>query len=220
MGKNKLRRYAENAKLDIVFEHTDFDEKEPPAGKWAETIFGNQNPVVLELACGKGDYTTALARRNPDKNYIGIDIKGDRIWKGALRAKEEGLNNVRFLRCYIDHLDSFFEKCEISDIWITFPDPYLKKSTWKKRLTAPKFLSIYRKISSADATINLKTDSTPLFRFTLDVVNDQGLKIIERVDDVYAEKPDNDLLFIKTYYEKKHLAIGRTIQFIRFSLHP
>jgi len=221
MGKNKLQRYSENRGFDNVFEHTDFGELNPaPKGDWASKIFGNNNPVVVELACGKGEYTTALAQKHPDVNFIGIDIKGDRIWKGAIRAQDEGLENVRFLRCFIDHLQDFFSKEEISEIWITFPDPYLKKSNSKKRLTSPKFLDIYRKVAAPDAVVHLKTDSVPLFRFTNDVIEEQDLPVIEKINDVYSASDVKDELQIKTYYEKKHLERGRTIQYVQFSLNP
>jgi len=221
MGKNKLQRYSDNKGFDNVFEHTDFGETNPaPKGNWASEIFGNNNPIVLELACGKGEYTTALAQTRPEINFIGVDIKGDRIWKGAIRAQEKGLGNVRFLRCYIDHLGDFFSKEEISEIWITFPDPYLKKSNSKKRLTSPKFLDIYRKVAAPDAVVHLKTDSEPLFRFTNEVIDEQNLPVIEKSEDVYSATDIKEELQIKTYYEKKHLERGRTIQYVQFSLNP
>ena len=220
MGKNKLQRYADNVAHENVIEHTDFSGSETPAGRWAEKIFGNNNPIVVELACGKGEYTTSLAEKFPDKNFIGIDIKGDRIWKGARRALEKDIHNVRFLRCFIDHLGQFFGKNEISEIWITFPDPYLKKSKTRKRLTSPKFLSVYRKVAADDAAVHLKTDSKPLFQFTESVIKEQKLKILSYFDDLYSQNPDDEILSIKTYYEKKHLAEGRAIQYVRFSLNP
>lgn len=220
MGKNKLQRYSDNKEFVNVFEHTEFNKANPaPRGKWASEIFGNDNPLVVELACGKGEYSTALAHKHPEKNFIGIDIKGDRIWKGATRAQNEDLENVRFLRCFIDHLEEYFSAREISEIWITFPDPYLKKSSSKKRLTSPKFLNIYRKVAAPDAVVHLKTDSEPLFRFTDGVIKDQGLPVIEKIPDVYAEPVIRDELQIKTYYEKKHLERGRTIQYVQFLLN-
>jgi len=220
MGKNKLQRYSDNRGFANVYEHTDFRDETPPKGEWAEKMFGNNKPIVVELACGKGEYTTSLAQSYPDKNFIGIDIKGDRIWKGATRAQEKNLENVRFLRCYIDHLEEFFANGEISEIWITFPDPYLKKGDAKKRLTSPKFLEIYRIVASKDAVVHLKTDSNPLFRFTLDVLTDQELPVLTRYNDLYAESDVSDELRIKTYYEKKHLERGRIIQYVRFLLNP
>lgn len=219
MGKNKLQRYSDNKTFDNVFEHTDFKDKNPPKGEWSAKIFGNDNPIVVELACGKGEYTTNLAAVYPGKNFIGIDIKGDRIWKGAIRAKEEELDNVRFLRCFIDHLEQFFGAGEISEIWITFPDPFLKKSDAKKRLTSLKFLDIYRNVAPEDAVVHLKTDSAPLFRFTKKVINEQELAVIKCYSDVYKLKDPEDELRIQTYYEKMHLEKGRTIQYVQFSLN-
>jgi len=219
MGKkNKLQRYFDNKSFPNVLEHTEISGENSTAGRWAEDLFGNQHPIVVELACGKGEYTTSMARLFPNKNFIGIDIKGDRIWKGAKRADEEGLTNVRFLRCYIDHLDQFFGPNEISEIWITFPDPYLKKSSAKKRLTSPKFLSIYRRVSDKKCLVNLKTDSPKLFEFTCEVVEDQGLKIHQHFDNLYEQYSGDEILSIKTYYEQMHLGEGRTIHFISFSL--
>jgi len=222
MGKNKLQRYAENRKLKNIIEHTDFNDinEFSHKGSWSAEIFKNSNPIIVELACGKGEYTTSLAKRYPDINFIGIDIKGDRIWKGAKRAQEKELYNVRFLRCFIDHLDSFFGENEITEFWITFPDPYLKKSDAKKRLISPKFLSIYRKVAPESATVHLKTDSKPLFRFTESVIEEENLQIISRVDNLYLQNPDDDVLSIKTYYEKKHLEAGRRIYYIHFALNP
>lgn len=219
MGKNKLQRYSDNKTFDNVFEHTDFNDKNPPRGEWSSEIFGNDNSIVVELACGKGEYTTNLAKMYPDKNFIGIDIKGDRIWKGAIRAQEEKLHNVRFLRCFIDHLGQFFGKNEISEIWITFPDPFLKKSDAKKRLTSPKFLDIYRNVAQKEAVVHLKTDSEPLFRFTKTVIHDQDLPVIKCYSDVYKLNDPEDELRIQTYYEKMHLERGRIIQYIQFSLN-
>ena len=221
MGKNKLQRYSDNQDFDNVLEHTDFSDENPaPKGKWASEIFENNNPIVVELACGKGEYTTSLAKKCPDKNFIGIDIKGDRIWKGAIRAQNKELDNVRFLRCFIDHLEQFFAAEEISEIWITFPDPYLKKSNSKKRLTSPKFLGIYRKVAAKDAVVHLKTDSEPLFRFTNEVIDQQGLTVIEKINDLYARSEMKEELRVKTYYEQKHLERGRTIQYVQFLLNP
>lgn len=220
MGKNKLQRYSDNQKFWNVLEHTDFKDEKPPKGEWVSKIFGNNNPIVIELACGKGEYTTNLARSHPDKNFIGIDIKGDRIWKGAVRAQEETLDNVRFLRCYIDHLPHFFGRREISEIWITFPDPYLKKRDARKRLTSPKFLDTFRMVATDDTVVHLKTDSKKLFDFTIDVIREQGLPITARFDDLYTENDLADELTIKTYYEKKHLERGRTIQYVQFYLNP
>ncbi len=219
MGKNKLKRFSDNAQFDHVIEHTEFQNQPTPKGKWQSEIFGNENPIVLELACGAGDYALGLAQKYPEKNFIGIDIKGSRIWKGAKIAKRKSIENVRFLRLLIDHLDDYFAPGEVSEIWITFPDPHLKVRNRRKRLTSPKFLEIYKKIASDSCTINLKTDSPSLFKYTLEIIEQEKLLIKERVDDVYLEKADDPDLSIKTFYEKMHLKNGRTIQFVSFSAH-
>ncbi len=219
MGKNKLKRFSDNARFDHVIEHTDFQDQPKPKGKWQSEIFGNKNPVVLELACGAGDYALGLAEKYPNKNFVGIDIKGSRIWKGAKVAKKESIDNVRFLRLLIDHLDDYFAPGEVSEIWITFPDPHLKVRNRRKRLTSPKFLKIYKKIASDSCTINLKTDSPSLYKYTLEIIEQEKRNIQKRVDDVYVERPDDKDLTIKTFYEKMHLKNGRTIQFVSFSAH-
>lgn len=219
MGTNKLQRFEEIGKFQNVFELTDFQDEslKKPKGRWHEDIFENSNPIILELACGKGSYTLELARRHPHKNFVGIDIKGARIWKGAKRAIAEELDNLRFLRIYIDHLDEYFAPKEVSDIWITFPDPYLKSSDRSKRLTSPKFLEIYKKVLKSDGIIRLKTDSDDLFAYTRKVV-DQKCKVNEIVENIYEERPEDEVLTIKTDFEKKHLEAGKTIKYISFSL--
>lgn len=220
MSKGKLEKFAEVSAFDNTLELTDFqdDKFAKPKGRWNSDIFENDNPIVFELACGKGAYTLELARRNPDTNYIGIDIKGDRIWKGAKRALEDDLRNVRFMRMYIDHLEEYFATEEISDIWITFPDPYPRSPDKNKRLTSPKFLQIYQNVLTEDATIQFKTDDESLFEFTRDTISKTGCKILDLVEDVYKERPDDELITIKTDYEKRHLAEGRTISYIKFTL--
>lgn len=216
MVKRKLQKFAELETMPNVFQKP---EPKQYKGKWSPTIFQNTNPITLELACGKGDYTIALASRFPNQNYIGVDIKGNRLHVGAKRALEEHLENVRFLRQFIDHLDDQFQENEVSNIWITFPDPFLRKSKESKRLTSPKFLDVYRKIMKDSGTISLKTDSPELFEYTLQIIEQQGLTLIERVDDVYGTPGTDELLTsIQTYYEKKHLAEGRIIQFLKFQL--
>lgn len=218
MGKDKLKKFEDVDRFQNVFEYTDFEKKPKPAGTWHEEIFRNKNPIVLELACGKGEYTVNLARRFPDKNFIGIDKKGWRLWKGAKTALTENLKNVHFIRMFIDHLDQYFEQEEVDEIWITFPDPYLKGSELSKRLTSPKFLNIYRNILKPDAIIHLKTDSDELYEFTLSVIKNENCLIRENVEDLYAEKPDDPLLSIRTFYEKMHLKEGRTIHYVSFQL--
>lgn len=220
MGKNKLKRFEDIARFEHVLELTDFQEQPDlkPRGRWNEEVFANNRPITLELACGKGEYTLALAERYPDRNFIGIDIKGARIWKGAKRALEKKLANVRFLRIYVDHLHEYFAPGEVDELWITFPDPYLKKTKQSKRLTSAKFLRIYEKVLRPGGYINLKTDSTVLFEFTKQVVSRYGCPVHRLVDDIYGECPEDDVLTVKTYYEKGHLEKGKTIHFISFSL--
>lgn len=219
MGKkNKLGRIADVQRFSNVFEYTDFKENPALKGKWHKHIFQNDNPITLELACGKGEYTTNLAREYPHRNFIGIDIKGPRIWVGAKQALEEPLENVRFLRTFIDHLENFFVEDEVDEIWIPFSDPYLKKE--RKRLTAPKFLDIYRKVLKPGGLVRVKTDSGVLFNYTLDIIEQENCEIVHKIDDVYNH-PHNleHLTAIQTYYEQMHLEAGKTIHYVSFRLH-
>tara|TARA_R110000868_G_scaffold1211_2_gene9332 strand:+ start:52926 stop:53582 length:657 start_codon:yes stop_codon:yes gene_type:complete len=217
MPKVKEKRMEDIRALDNVFEWSDYNSKNPfPKGEWNSKIFQNEHPLVLELACGKGEYSVGLGRFHPQKNYIGFDIKGNRIWVGAMKAKEETLENIRFFRAYIDHLDQFFAEKEIDEVWIIFPDPQLKKD--RKKLTSPKFLELYRPLLKSGATINLKTDSPELYEFTKEVIKGEKLILHRDVADVYKEFPNDPDLSIRTYYEGLHLKKGRTIRFLSFSL--
>ncbi len=217
MPKIKEKRMEEIRAMSNVFEWSDYNSSNPfPKGSWNAEIFRNANPIVLELACGKGEYSIGLGNFFPEKNFVGFDIKGNRMWVGANRALEEGINNVRFFRAYIDHLDQFFVENEIDEIWIIFPDPQLKKD--RKKLTSPKFLELYRPLLKKGATINLKTDSPELYEFTKDVISKENLILHRDVSDVYRECPNDPKLSIKTYYEGMHLKRGRTIRFLSFSL--
>lgn len=203
--------------FENTFDWHDYNSKKPfPKGEWNSEIFKNDNPIVLELACGKGEYSTGLAKLYPDKNFVGFDLKGNRLWVGAQRALDQELENVRFFRAYIDHLDQFFEKEEVSDIWIIFPDPQLKKD--RKKLTSPKFLDLYRPLLKKGATINLKTDSTELYEFTKEVIEEQNLKLLKDIENVHKQCPDDPELSIKTYYENMHLEKGKLIKFLSFRL--
>lgn len=214
MGKGKLVKFAELESFENVYQKP---EKELFKGKWHKNIFQNDNPIVLELACGKGHYTLELARRFPDKNFIGIDIKGNRIHVGARKAIAEKLDNVRFLRIYIDHIEDYFAKSEVSDIWIPFPDPYLRESKASKRLTSSVFLSRYKNVLTPAGTIQLKTDSPELFTFTQEVITENNLEVLQKIDNVYQNEHSNHLLTeIQTYYETLHLKNGKTIRFIQF----
>lgn len=220
MGKNKLERFAEISRFDNVLELDDYqDEKtEKPKGRWHSDIFGNNHPIILELACGKGTYTLELARRSAKRNYVGVDIKGSRLWKGAKIAREKELANVRFLRIYIDHLDEYFADNEVDEIWITFPDPYPKGSDRSKRLTSEKFLRQYQSVLKEDGLVHLKTDSSSLFQFSKRSVRNFGGTICEDIPDVYGQNIDNPHLAIQTDFEKKHLSKGRVIKYMNFKL--
>ncbi|MEX2463801.1 MAG: tRNA (guanosine(46)-N7)-methyltransferase TrmB, partial [Balneolaceae bacterium] len=198
-NKNKTFRISEVARFENTLEYTDFQDQKKPKGTWKSEIFKNQQPITLELACGKGEYTVELARQYKHRNFIGIDIKGPRIWRGAKTALKEELDNVRFLRIFIDHLDEYFEKNEIDEIWITFPDPYIRKrSKRSKRLTSSKFLDIYRKVLKPGGTIHLKTDSAILYHFTQETIRKEGCNLLENIDDVYLNATDHHLLNIQT----------------------
>ena len=219
MAKTKLQRFDDIDRFENVLELTDFqDGRSKPKGRWGREIFSNENPIVLELACGKGDYTVELAKRFPSVNYIGIDIKGSRLWKGARKAREQELENARFLRIYIDHLHEYFAEGEVEEIWITFPDPYLRGGDRSKRLTSEKFLACYHEIVREAGPIHLKTDSEELYRFTQYSVKNNGGHVLDEVEDVYAERDGDEILTIKTDFEKKHLKRGKIIKYLKFTL--
>lgn len=184
-------------------------------GKWKEH-FGNDNPIILEVACGKGHYARGLGKRNPDKNYIGVELKGNRLYTGAQGALADGQDNVAFLRARIEFIEFYFAKGEVSEVWITFPDPQLGKP--KKRTTSPRFLEVYRAIMGEDNLVHLKTDSPELYAYTLEVLEEQNIDILYQKEDIYAEPLDFPELEIKTFYEEMHLEKGRKIKYLRFSV--
>lgn len=186
-------------------------------GKWAQKYFGNANPIVAELGCGRGDYTIELAKRYPGANFIGIDIKGARLWRGAKNALAIKLNNVAFLRTTIRKLEQYFDDGEISEIWLTFPDPYPKRRHESLRLTSPGFLKLYKKMLKPGGMIHLKTDDLDLFSFSVKTVKADGWQISEIYDDLYGKPVDNEILYIQTKYEKQHLADGRKIHYLKFA---
>lgn len=183
-------------------------------GKWNEVVFRNNHPIILELACGKGDYTVALARKNAGNNYIGVDAKGARIFTGAKTALEEGLTNVAFARMRIENINNFFEPNEVDEIWITFPDPFPRKGDAKRRLSAHGFLERYKKLTKPTAQIHFKTDDLPLFQFTRESMETFGMKLLYYKEDIYASPLDFEELNIQTFYEKNHLAEGRKINYL------
>ena len=219
-SKNKLKRFKENLNFTNLIQPTrdDLIEKNfELRGKW-NSFFKNDNPIVLELGCGKGEYTTELAKLNPNKNYIGIDIKGARIWKGAKESIQNNLNNVCFIRTQIELIDKIFFKQEISEIWITFPDPQQKIQRKKHRLTNVVFMSMYKKILKKGGEVNLKTDSEFLHGYTLGIIEGMGIDPIFSNHDIYSNNnAPKEVLEIKTFYEKKFID-SKKITFLKFKL--
>lgn len=224
MGKNKLARFAENKTLENVFQPTREEalNNHYLKGKWRSDVFKNEHPIVLELGCGKGEYSVGLAKAFPEKNFIGIDIKGARFWFGAKEAIEGRLRNVAFLRTQIELVDCFFDHDEVDEIWITFPDPQIKYRRTKHRMTHPDFLERYKKILKKDGVIHLKTDSEFLHGYTLGLLQGAGHEIISAHHDIYGApeyEPGTPLLReIKTYYEGLFSAKGKTITYTKFRL--
>lgn len=225
MGKGKLAKFADMAEYPHVFEYPYSVIDNVPfegRGKWHE-FFGNQNPIVLELGCGRGEYTVGLARLYPEKNFIGVDIKGARMWTGATESMREGLKNVAFLRTNIEIIDRFFDPDEVQEIWLTFSDPQMKKVT--KRLTSTYFMNRYRKFLIDGGLIHLKTDSNFLFTYTNYMVEKNALPVEFSTTDLYhsvlAEHPDTEdarILSIQTYYEQQWIDRGLNIKYLRFRL--
>ena len=221
MGKDKLRRFRENLTFDCFVQpefETIFHRDHPLKGHWGRDFFRNDHPLVLELGCGKGEYTVALAERDPDRNYIGIDIKGARMWRGAKTVTERGIANAAFLRTRIEFIESFFGPGEVSEIWITFPDPQLKTRRASKRLTSPPFLASYAKFLAHDGTIRLKTDSQHLYAYTQEVIRRFSLPCGAAVPDIYGTGFADGPLCVRTAYEEMFLARGLPITYTCFSL--
>lgn len=220
MGKNKLERFAENKTFNNLFEYSFERIKEegfPLKGRWKQDFFKNDNPIVLELGCGKGEYTVGLAREHKDINYIGVDIKGSRMWVGLCATRNEGLTNVAFLRTHIELIDNFFAENEVDEIWVTFPDPQPSKA--RKRLTGPNFLERYRKFMPKDGIVNLKTDSDLMYEFTVETVKEAGYPVYYNYDNLYNNDDDLEVKKIRTYYEQIWLDKGLTIKYIRFGIN-
>lgn len=219
MGKNKLKKFADMETFSCVFQYPfallkekGFDMK----GKWDEMYFHNTSPIVLELGCGKGEYAVGLGMKFADKNYIGIDIKGARMWTGARMVEQQHIKNVAFLRTSIELIDNFFAPSEVAEIWITFPDPQMKNAN--KRLTGTRFLNNYRKILKPNGLVHLKTDSPFLYTYTMELAKLNGFKLHACTSDLYADGQASDILEIKTHYENQWLQRGLTIKYICFEL--
>ncbi len=208
--KNCFTLYFENIKEGL-----------PLKGKWHNEYFKNQNPIVLELGCGKGEYSVGLAKNNPDKNFIGVDIKGNRIWTGAKEALENNLSNVAFIRTRIDFIEHCYEPGEVSEIWITFPDPQPQKTRERKRLTNMRFIERYRKFLKPGGLVHLKTDSTSLYEYTMEVIRDNKLELLFHTNDLYNNCPADrkELIEIKTHYEKLFTAKGENIKYICYKIN-
>lgn len=221
MGKNKLKKFAEIERLECVLQYPRerlLNEGFPQKGNWNGTVFSAERPIVLELGCGKGEYTVGLAKANPGKNFIGIDIKGARIWTGAKQVEEERLDNARFLRTEIENLFHFFDSEEIDEIWITFPDPQMQKP--RKRLTSTRFLQQYSSLLKPDGIVHLKTDSPFLYEYTRRLVKLNNLDILQDTDDLYGSGLADPVSSIKTFYESQWLSRGKSIKLLSFRLRP
>ena len=219
MGKNKLAKFVEMERFENVIQvpykklqQENFYLKE----KWATQFFENENPIILELGCGKGEYTVELAEKNPNKNFIGVDIKGARMYIGAKQALDKNLKNVAFLRTNIEIINQFFGNDEVAEIWLTFPDPQMKKT--RKRLTSTSFLNLYKQFLKTDGIVHLKTDSNFQFTYTSALVHLNEFEILAETDNLYESEILNEILQIKTFYEKQWLSRGITIKYIAFKL--
>jgi tRNA (guanine-N7-)-methyltransferase len=220
LGKNKIRKFTELNSFSNVFQpglNEILRDSFWLKGKWCESYFRNDNPVILELGCGKGEYTISLAEQNPGINFIGIDIKGSRIWTGAKYATDHNLRNVAFIRTRAEFITSFFSKDEIDEIWLTFPDPQLKRKRNKKRLTAPLFVEMYRRFLKEEGIIHLKTDNRELFDYTREFLVNNRFRIHFITEDLYHSDIGGAPKEIKTYYEKQFLEKGMNIFYLSFS---
>jgi tRNA (guanine-N7-)-methyltransferase len=219
MGKDKLKRFAENLTFNNLFQvpYTDLiDNDFFLKGKWREEYFKNNNPIILELGCGKGDYTVGLAKKYEKKNFIGVDIKGARLWRGCKTAIEENMDNVAFLRCHVQMIESYFAPKEIDEIWITFPDPQPKNEN--KRLTCERFLDKYKNVLNDKGIVHLKTDNYDLYQYTVDLLKEKHIEILFSTDDLYHSFFTEEVIEIQTFYENMYLKQGKKINYIKFQL--
>ena len=221
MGKDKIRRFKELETFSNVFQPSIdevFGKDYYLKNKWAGKHFKNDYPIILELGCGKGEYTLGLAGIFPEKNFIGIDIKGARIWAGARLAQKEKITNVAFIRSHIEFIESFFGENEVDEIWLTFPDPQMKTQRNKKRLTAPRFMNTYRKILTQRRLVHLKTDSAVLYNYTLELVKANALPLVFATDDLYKNSEAGMVYGISTFYEEQFIEKGLNIHYLQFEL--
>lgn len=219
-SKRKLQKFAENLTFSHLFQPTYEEIKAgfPMRGKWKQEYFKNNNPIVLELGCGKGEYSVGLGEKYPNKNFIGLDWKGARLWRGSKTVKEKGLSNVAFIRTHIQMINELFGQNEVDEIWITFPDPQPKNSKANKRLTSPRFLNYYKEAIVPGGLIHFKTDNEPLFDYTLEVIQEEGHELLLSVKDIYNYDGLEEMKAIKTHYEKLFSAQGYAINYMEFKL--
>ncbi|CAH8284763.1 tRNA (guanine-N7-)-methyltransferase [Mariniflexile fucanivorans] len=221
-SKNKLRRFKENETFENVYQPTRdalVNKNFILKGNWNQSVFKNNNPLVLELGCGKGEYSVALAKKYPNKNFIGIDIKGARFWRGAKTAVEEHISNVAFLRTQIELIDHAFGKNEVDEIWITFPDPQIKYKRTKHRMTNAEFLARYKTVLKNDGVVNLKTDSEFMHGYTLGLLHGAGHEVLYANHNVYKQDGSpEEVTSIQTFYESQYLEQNKPITYIRFKI--
>ena len=219
MAKKKLIHFQENLTFPHLFQpaYNDLITGFPHRGHWHENFFNNDHPIVAELGCGKGEYTVGLAEKYPQGNFIGIDWKGARLWKGSKAVSVQGLRNAGFVRIMVDHVELIFASSEVSEIWITFPDPQVHKE--RLRLTSPGFLDKYRNILIPGGIIHLKTDDNFFYNYTLDVIREHNHTLLLHTDDLYNSGIDHDVTSIQTYYESRWLSMGKKICYVRFQLN-
>ena len=224
MAKAKMKKLSEVSTFPFVFENKDFlnpgltnhlGEKIDLKNKWKEVVFKNNQPITMELACGKADYTISLAQKFPNINFLGVDIKGDRLWKGSKRVVELGLTNVAFLRTKIEQIDLFIGEGEIDEMWITFPDPFPKKGDINRRLTYPSFLEKYKSIVKEKGLFHFKTDAIDLFDYSEETIRDFGYELLRVERDIYGNNLADEITSIKTFYELMHLEDNRTINYLQ-----
>lgn len=219
MGKNKLKKFAEMREFACVLQYPREELIKngfPHRGLWNAEFFKREAPIVVELGCGKGEYTVGLAKSDSERNYIGVDIKGARMWRGAKTVEEEGISNAAFLRAEIENIDKFFVPGEVEELWITFPDPQMQKT--RKRLTSTRFLNLYRCLLCDNGIVNLKTDSPFLYEYTRRLVELNGFEVLMNTDDLYGSGNADPVSSIKTFYEQQWLSRGKKIKLLSFRL--
>jgi tRNA (guanine-N7-)-methyltransferase len=219
VAKKKLIHFRENLTFPYLFQprYSEIEEDIRMSSCWGKDFFSNTNPIILELGCGKGEYTIGLAEKYPQKNFIGIDFKGARLWRGAKTVQEKEMKNVAFIRTQVDHVNKFFGPGEISEIWITFPDPQPGKE--RKRLTAPLFLDRYRILLCPEGILHLKTDDLDFYNYTLEIIGQYHHPLLYSTDDLYHSGCSEDVISIRTFYENMWLEIGKKIYYIKFKLN-